>query len=146
MKGGGVRGRYQRYGNSTVRQPTEKEYLGAKPVMGRITEDGRRKNGKCMNWYENMEGGKWRMELGRYSRRRFYQEKMHLEKETRSSLQNTFFISICFYFLRKTTKQNEKKKAFKRHGCLTECLGHYVKKIPCPCKGIWRNLKGAYIV
>ena len=109
MEGCGVRGRYQRYGSSTVRQPTEKEYLGAKPVMGKITEDGRRKNDKCMNWHENVEVKKWRMKLGGYSRKRFYQKKMHLAKETSSSLQNTFLISICFHFLRKTTKQNGKK-------------------------------------
>lgn len=25
-------------------------------------------------------------------------------------------------------------------------VGRYVKKIPCPCKGIWRKLKGTYVV
>lgn len=100
---------YQRHGNSTVRWPTEEEYLGAKSVVGRITEDGRRKNAKCMNWHENVECRKWRMEIRRYNRA-FYQKKMHLENGTNSSLQNTFVISIWFYFLRKTTKKNGKKK------------------------------------
>lgn len=46
---GGVSGRCQRYGSSTVRQPTEKENLGGKSIMSRISEGGRRRNGRCMN-------------------------------------------------------------------------------------------------
>lgn len=110
--------------------------------MGRITEDGRRKNAKCMNWHENVECRKWRMKIRRYNRA-FYQKKMHLENGTNSSLQNTFVISTWFYFLRKTAKKNgKKKKAFKCPGCLIEWLGHYVKKMPCLCKLFEETSKG----
>lgn len=63
------------------------------------------------------------MKHERYNRA-FYQKKMHLENVTKSSVQNPFFIISWFYFLRETTKQNEKKnKAFKQSWLFNRVVG-----------------------